>query len=209
MLYEEIASISHQHIGTCDEWTDKLVKSANDHARLLAAIKTEQGGWSHAKRVEHADTYDVRREEATLRLLAARSRCKFTVSLLPVGLKRREGDLPCRIAGCLNLKHERVFPSVQHRRSVMLTGLVSSIEHQLCRPVRCHDCHAHVVGRGRDSVDQFDSVDSCRQVKRLAHICARTLYGGRLRRAGRCRTRQWSGAAVYGIFKSSDTRFQI
>ncbi len=85
MLYEEIASISHQHIGTCDELTDKLVKSANDHARLLAAIKTEQGGWSHAKRVEHADTYDVRREEATLRLLAARSRCKFTVSLLPVG----------------------------------------------------------------------------------------------------------------------------
>lgn len=85
ILYEEIAQISHQHVGTCDALDDKLVAFANDHAKLLAAIRTEQDAWSHAKRVEHADTYDVRREVATTRLLAARSRCRFAVSSLPVG----------------------------------------------------------------------------------------------------------------------------
>lgn len=108
VLYAEMARIAHDHVGNCDDLSIKLKQFGRDHAVLLAKIKSEQDGWSYARRVEHTDTYGDRREEASIRLQAALSRCQFSVSPSSPTLRSRR-RLPWPLSSIV-LPHRNSVP---------------------------------------------------------------------------------------------------
>ena len=80
MLFEGLAAIAHEHVGSCEELRDKLNQFRTDHAELLAQHKTEQDAWTREQRVAHADAYADRRRDASTKLLAASVRCGYSAT---------------------------------------------------------------------------------------------------------------------------------
>lgn len=79
MLYEELARIAHEHVGTCAELRLKHGAFFDLHGDMLASHKTEQDAWTREKRIEHAETYGDRRHTASALLLAATRQCRHAV----------------------------------------------------------------------------------------------------------------------------------
>jgi hypothetical protein len=77
LLYEELAELTHGHVGSCVELREKVCEFWAVNGDLIAQMKADQDAWTLTDRHTHAQTYGDRRHDATAKIHAAALRCQF------------------------------------------------------------------------------------------------------------------------------------